>query len=305
MHARTLFTSLHTTVSVISCLMNLLPQAQIAETKSTYHSEAERNSIWLLCYLLPIFYPNVDEKADVIGTWLSVYPFGGRGSTLAEKKSIIQSLVMEEYVYEDSDYGYWMRIVLIRALNCDYLGKILQKHGLYEPKPEDEEVIEMVFEFNNPNPPGLRSEWDRIPLGAIRTSHGWTLNNVEYPDETDVEDDWALIPEGSIRTRGGVRTPDNARGVEQSPEEQRLRRRRREAMVLGENGRPIQRQDIIEPNAMNLDGENVDEELEPLMEEVAREADEEALAELRAENHNSWWGWLTRIRPDGLAPIDS
>ena len=304
MHARTLFCQLQTTVSVITCLMNLLPQAQIAETNSTYHSEAERNSIWLLCYLLPVFYPKIVEKADVIGVWLSMYPFGGRGSTLAEKRRIIQSLLMEEFVYKDYDYGYWMRIVLIRALNCDYLGKILQKHGLYEAQPEDEEVTEVVFEFNSAIPTDPRPEWDRIPLGAIRTSHGWTLNDVEYPDETDVEDDWALIPEGSVRTRGGVRTRSNARGVEQSPEEQRLRRRRREAMVLGENGRPIQRQDIIEPNAMNLDGENIDEDVEPLMEEVARQADEEALAELRAEYHNSWWGWLTRIRPNGLAPID-
>ena len=284
--------------------MSLLPQAEKAETNSTYRSQAERDSIWLLCYLLPLSYPKVVEKADVIGNWLRVYPFGGRGSTLAEKRRIIRSIALGEDVYEDS-FGYCMGIVITRSLNCDYLCKQLQKYGLYEAKEEDDEIIEVVFEFKSPNPPGPGPEWDRIPLGAVRTSHGWTLDNVEYPDETDVEDDWQLIPEGSIRTRGGVRTPSNARGVEQSPEEQRLRRRRREAMVLGENGRPIQRQDIIEPNAMNLDGDNVDDEVEPLMEEVARRADEEALAELRAQNNNSWWAWLGRLRPDGLAPIYS
>ena len=307
MHARTLFTELHTTVSIVTCLMNLLPEAEIAETNSTYHSQAERDSIELLAFLLPIPDHQLVEKVDVIANWLKVYPFGGRGSTPAERKGIIRRLLMEEQIYEDMEFGHWMGILLTRSLNCDYLSKILQKHGLYEPKEreEEEEVVDVVFEFNNSNPPGLRPEWDRIPLGAVRTSNGWILDNVEYPDETDVEDDWGLIPEGSIRTSGGIRTPSGARGVEQSPEEQRLRRRRREAMVLGENGRPIQRQDIIEPNAMNLDGENVDDEVEPLMEEGARNADEDALAELRDENYNSWWTWISRLRPDGLAPIYS
>ena len=294
--------------------MHLLPQAEIAETNSTYRSQAERDSIWLLCYLLPLSSPKVVEKAKVIGDWLSVYPFGGRGSTLAEKRRIISSIALGEDVYEDS-FGYCMGIVITRSMNCDYLRKQLRKHGLYEAKTKDreiyeaktkdQEIFEVLLQFNDPDPASLRPEWDRIPVGAVRTSHGWTLDNVEYPDETDVEDDWQVIPEGSIRLHQGLQTPANARGVEQSPEEQRLRRRRREAMVLGENGRPIQRQDIIEPDAMNLDGDNVDEELEPLMEEVAREAGEETLAELRAENYNSWWDWLRRLRPDGLAPIYS
>ena len=287
--------------------MNLLPQAEKAETNSTYRSQAERDSIWLLCYLLPLSYPKMVEKADVIVNWLGVYPFGGRGSTLAEKRKIIRSIALGEDVNYDP-FGYCMGIVITRSLKCSYLCKQLQKYGLHEIKAEDEhdeEIMEVLFELNPGNLARLRPEWNRIPVGAVRTSHGWTLDNVEYPDETDVEDDWPLIPEGSIRTREGLQTLANARGVEQSPEEQRLRRRRREAMVLGENGRPIQRQDIIEPNATNLDGDNVDEEVEPLMEEVARKADEEALAELRAENYNSWWAWLSRLRPDGLAPIYS
>ena len=287
--------------------MSLLPQAEKAETNSTYRSQAERDFIWLLCYLLPLSYPKMVKKADVIVNWLRVYPFGGRGSTLAERRRIIRRLALGEDVYEDS-FGYCMGIVITRSLKCSYICKQLQKYGLHEIKAEDEhdeEIFELLLQLNPPNLATLRPEWDRIPVGAVRTSHGWTLDNVEYPDETDVEDDWQLIPQGSIRTREGLQTPANARGVEQSPEEQRLRRRRREAMVLGENGRPIQRQDIIEPNAMNLDGDNVDEEVEPLMEEVARRADEEALAELRAENNNSWWAWLSRLRPDGLAPIYS
>lgn len=286
--------------------MNLLPQAQIAETNSTYRSQAERDSIWLLCYLLPPCHPKVAVKADVIGRWLSMYPFGGRGSTLAEKRTIIRSIAIGEYVYEDCDFGYSMRSVLAFCFKSHYLCMQLQRHGLYETREDTDELIDITLEFNSRNTQGLQAAWERIPEGAVRTRNGWTIGTEEYPDETDLEEDWhESIPEGAIRTREGYLVRANARGIEQSPEEQRLRRRRREAMVLGENGRPIQRQDIIEPNAMNLDGDNLDDDLEPLMEEIARKADEEILAELRAENDRSWWGWLRRLRPDGLAPIHS
>ena len=235
-----------------------------------------------------------------------MYPFGGRGSTLAEKRTIIRSIAIGEYVYEDCDFGYSMRTVLACCFRYHDLGMQLQKHGLYDTREETDEHVDIMLEFNSRNNQGWRAAWRRIPEGAVRTSNGWTIGTEEYPDDTDLDEDWhESIPEGAIRTREGYMVRANARGTEQSPEEQRLRRRRREAMVLGENGRPIQRQDIIEHHAMDLDGENVDDDLEPLMEEIAREADEETLAELRAENDRSWWGWLQRLRPDGLAPIHS
>lgn len=91
-------------------------------------------------------------------------------------------------------------------------------------------------------------------------------------------------------------------------------------MVLGEVGRPIERADIIERDSGALDGfiaqvttaslddesgeeseqpiaaiadEDVEEELELLMDEVIQ-------AESRRDG--GWWGWLKRLRPDGLAP---
>ena len=304
----------------------------MAETNSTYRSQAERDSIWLLCSLL---LPANPRKADVIGRWLSMYPFGGRGSTLAEKRTIVRSIAMGQYVYKDCDFGYYMRSVLASCFRSHCLCMQLKKIGLCETREDTDESNDTMLESNNRKPQGLEAAWEGVPVGAVRTSNGWTIGTEEYPDapgldaawipvgavrggngwtfdpeeypdETDLEEDWhESIPEGAIRTREGYLVRTNARGIEQSPEEQRLRRRRREAMVLGENGRPIQRQDIIEPNAMNLDGDNVDDDLEPLMEEIAREADEETLAELRAENDRSWWDWLGRLRPDGLAPIHS
>ena len=90
-------------------------------------------------------------------------------------------------------------------------------------------------------------------------------------------------------------------------------------MVLGEVGRPIERTDIIERDSVALDGfraqivrslddeseaeseqpvaavadEDVEEELELLMEEVGQ---------AESVRDGGWWGWLKRLRPDGLAP---
>lgn len=90
-------------------------------------------------------------------------------------------------------------------------------------------------------------------------------------------------------------------------------------MVLGEVGRPIERADIIERDSAALDGfraqvmasledeseedseqpvaavadEDVEEELELLMDEVIQ---------AQSKRDGGWWGWLTRLRPDGLAP---
>lgn len=227
---------------------------------------------------------------------------------------------MGEYVYKDREFGSHMRNGLALCLKSHHVCRQLQRHGLYETREDTDENVDTMLEFNSRNmPPDLQAGWERIPEGAVRNSNGWTTRSEEFPDETDSEEYWhESIPEGAIRTREGYIVRANARGTEQSPEEQRLRRRRREAIVLGENGRPIQQQDIIQRGTMNLDG-NIndedlgpmmvhdidDEDLEPLMEQIARRRDEETLAELRVENDRSWWGWLRRLRPDGLAPIHS
>ncbi len=90
-------------------------------------------------------------------------------------------------------------------------------------------------------------------------------------------------------------------------------------MVLGEVGRPIERADIIERDSATPDGfrsqvmplpfdESEDESEQP----VATIADEDVEEELellvqeitQAEStrDGGWWGWLRRLRPDGLAP---
>ena len=82
---------------------------------------------------------------------------------------------------------------------------------------------------------------------------------------------WEWLPEHEDSDTG------QRRRVEESPEEMQLRRRRREAMVLGEEGREIRRSDIFE-RADDVRDEDVEEELEELLVEVA-----EAEAEVEAE----------------------
>lgn len=130
------------------------------------------------------------------------------------------------------------------------------------------------------------------------------------------DDDWNMVPyQTTNTTRSGIPVRSSNRPREESFEEQALRRRRREAMVLGEVGRPIV--DIIERDSAAVDGfrsqvtslfdeleeeseqpvvavadEDVEEELELLMEEVTQ---------AEPARHGAWWAWLTRLRPDGMA----
>ena len=62
-----------------------------------------------------------------------------------------------------------------------------------------------------------------------------------------------IYPDADRLTRNGIPVGTSSRSREESFEEQRLRRRRREAMVLGEVGRPIERTDIIERDSAALD----------------------------------------------------
>ncbi|KAL9104474.1 MAG: hypothetical protein Q9163_000567 [Psora crenata] len=85
------------------------------------------------------------------------------------------------------------------------------------------------------------------------------------------------------------------RHVEESPEELQLRRRRREAMVLGEEGREVRRSDIFQ-RSDDIRDEDVEEELQELLEEVAQ-------AEGRGEGGvGGYWDVVRRLRPGGLAP---
>ena len=201
----------------------------------------------------------------------------------------MRDIITGDHFYEDSDFGSSMQSVLDHFFRFDAFQKEIEKHNLVDAKGQ------IGGELYIARPPvgqlsrGSQEAWQRVPL---RVS-GRTIGIGDYLDDPDLGEH---LP-GYLQERvTGAIEGDNVRAsdraTEQSPEEQALRRRRREAMVLGENGRPVQRGDIIQREPAVLDG-NVEEELEQLREVVT---------EAEAVNDRSWWSWITRLRPDGLAP---
>ncbi|SLM37766.1 hypothetical protein LPUS_07721 [Lasallia pustulata] len=106
--------------------------------------------------------------------------------------------------------------------------------------------------------------------------------------ETDDEEGDTLMIGGE--DTAGLSFGSVARGRrirEESIEEQALRRRRREAMVLSERGRPLGREDIIQRDNTVSD-EDVEQDLERLIEHEARRED---LERAPSASEHGWWGW--------------
>lgn len=75
--------------------------------------------------------------------------------------------------------------------------------------------------------------------------HG-LIGNVIGLYEDEFGSAWCIGSDGTIESTMNISLRNAQRVREESIEERALRRRRREAMVLGETGRPIERGDIIE-----------------------------------------------------------
>lgn len=279
----------------MDCLCNLLPEARIAEKDPTLRTQPERDAVHFLYNILEYDVAKALE-AGVISRWLARYPFGGEDAPKDEKKKTIMDLLDDGPFYEDTCFRSSMRAVLWVMSNNPSLQKETVKHGLLD-----------------------------IPKGNDNTV-GVNLSGCEKPPWTDhVQDEWS-VQEAHRRTYPstdgmgrGIPIGTNNRPREESFEEQALRRRRREAMVLGEVGRPIERADIIERDSAAPDefrsqaipslSDGMEEESEQPVAAVADEEVEEYLELLMEKatqpdsmRHWGWWSWLSRLRPDGLAP---
>ena len=269
--------------AIVDCLCNLLPEARIAEKDPGFRTQPERNALFILHEILGFDVAKALE-AGVISRWLAQYPFGGLNASAYKKKKTIMDLLDNGHFYEDSEFRETMQSILRYMSSIPSLRKEMVEHGLLDVTKGNDITVDVNF-----------SHCEKRP---------WT----DY-----VQDDWHIN-----RTRGGIPVGTFNRLMEDSFEEQALRRRRREAMVLGEVGRPIERADIIERDSAALDGirspamaslfdqreeesaqpviavedEDVEEELELLMEEITQS---------ESTRHRGWWSWLTSLRPDGLA----
>lgn len=264
--ARSLFAVSGVYQRVVECLRDMLPEARRAEAQSLYHSQPERDALWLLGTM---DYDAADEASvDLVGTWLAHYPFGGEDASNVDKPVIIGNIMMGAPVFKDSEFGYSMQSVLVQSHRSQRYRDSMAHHGLFSDLS-----YETLYNVRGvtPSPPLSHG-----PEPFVRTSDDWDFTNMS-PGPREM--DWDFIS-------------PSPREIEQSPEEQAIRRRRREAMVYFESGRPISREDIIERDPVeDIADEEVEEELEQLREEVA---------EAEAASEGSWLSWLSRLRPDGF-----
>lgn len=87
-----------------------------------------------------------------------------------------------------------------------------------------------------------RQAWDRIPEGAVRVDGAWSTGSQEIldgPYMTIEQNPFRDIPQGAVRRRFDDTSNAGNRHREESIEERALRRRRREAVVVGRDGEPI------------------------------------------------------------------
>ncbi|KAL8927662.1 MAG: hypothetical protein Q9172_001291 [Xanthocarpia lactea] len=211
--------------SVVDCLSNLLPLSYQFETarmegKEIHRTETERDAMELMYLFLQRFGVQVALECNILSLWLERYPFGGdleipypgdKHSQLAAKHKIINGLSLSP----KHDPAMWRILsVILREAAAPKTVFMKLVNGCSSgscscSKDQDGEPDENEQDFSE--------IWYKI--------HG----NANAPDQ-------GLGP----MMRGGNRVRD------ESIEEQALRRRRREAMVLGEMGRPIEREDIIQ-----------------------------------------------------------
>ena len=102
------------------------------------------------------------------------------------------------------------------------------------------------------------------------------------------------VPQGAIRSGSTFTIDTGSRPREESIEERALRRRRREAVVVGRDGGSIESGDIIQRTVITEESRLREEPPEQLTEDTV---------EVQNSNPHGWFEWLGRLRLGGLAPV--
>ncbi|KAI4260430.1 MAG: hypothetical protein LQ352_000292 [Teloschistes flavicans] len=211
--------------SLIICLNGLLPlsyhyESERAKGHPQSRSQPELDALELLDYFLDRYGVRFALRCNIVSLWLAKYPFGGdlesrypssQASRLAAKRRHISNLKTGR----DKDRPMASIVKLIMS------------------DPDGQESIsDAMFSGDSFfDGPGLDEDENDDDIAGDEYSQIW------YEVHGT-----ASTPESSL----GPMMRRGQRVREESLEEQALRSRRREAMVLGEMGRPIERTDIIQ-----------------------------------------------------------
>lgn len=181
----------------------------------SYRTQPELDALELLKFFLGRFGVGIGLECNLFSQWLAKYPFGGdlESKYPGNKAAQIftkQKAVEKVYSLRDNDLAMAQVLRLIRtdAKACEMMSDCRLLIEVYPHGGGEDE---------NSDDDGYGQVWYEI--------HG-----------TATAPDPGL---GPMMRRG-------QRVREESLEEQALRSRRREAMVLGEMGRPIERENIIQ-----------------------------------------------------------
>lgn len=237
---------LPTYTAVVDCLCNFLEE-HTEETSTTKSPILPRTRPLgekkALSILNNILGENVPAalEAGVVSRWLSKYPFPCTAKDESKRRNVV--LLMKSWWSDDMTMS-----AIFSTLTSNQDGIVeLQNHGLMG------NVLEELDEYA-----GDDEEYD--------ARYEDTGSDIFMTDGEDT---------AGARRWSGPRLRDG------SIEDQALRRRRREAMVLSEGGWPLSRDNIIQPLQGGRD-EELENELEQLMEEVNREDEEAEAAQLAA-----------------------
>ena len=206
---------------VIYCLRHQLPLSSKyeigkAKGKLVQRTQPERDALQLLEQFLMKFGIPLALECNIFTLWLAKYPFGGDFEAEFPNNKPSQLAAKQRHVYKITFGKDWTDLPMARIMNLLltnpqaveklYLHELLNRSGNMR---NDDHEIEKDDDYSK--------IWYEV--------HGISSG----PD----------IGLGPMMRRG-VRARDD------SWEEQTLRRRRREAMVLGEMGRPLDQENIIQ-----------------------------------------------------------
>ena len=260
----------------MSCLCNLIPEACRAEGsspgESIHHSQAELDALLLLARYFPE--SDVAVEAGLISRWLGKYPFGGPEAPVIRKQQVILQIT-GSYPPYDSDFGHRMKPIIESVSRSDVL------------------IAELMRSlFGDDSPMRTPEEGRQRDNSGARHTRGWVDATREMIDEQTVAMEWTQqVP----NRRDGSSMSENeplhlgSRPREESIEERILRRRRREAVVVGRDGQSIPSEDIIDRETP-FSTQSVEGDVEEMME-----------INTGVEVNRPWCEWLSRLRPDGLA----
>lgn len=240
-----------TFTALVDCLCHYLQEHKDDNNRTTEspilprtRPPGENKALSTLSTLLPENIPAALE-AGVIHRWLAKYPFPCTLHDESSRSKIVK--LMKTWSGDDP-----VMSTIVTTLARDHYGaRQLRRYGLMGSMLE-ENTSDMYndfsnyVDFNNENPGYHDSDSD---------------------DDGSDSDAWMV---DGADTAGALPWLERRR-QEASAEEQALRRRRREAMVLSEGGRPLGRDNIIEPVRSDEQYEDYMESSDELLEREDRD----------------------------------